>query len=106
VLDRKTAKNEAMKQVRLVQDILRSWDPLNVEPVSEAPADEYDSYATQMVSMVRRGCTADELSAHLENIEIVTMGLSNVAGVRARCHDVAAQIVNAVTLSNNSLERR
>ena len=31
-LDRKTRKNDAMESIRIVEEILRRWDPIGVQP--------------------------------------------------------------------------
>ena len=54
--DRKVLKNAAMADIRIAESILRRWDPIGVEPGKFAPADEYDSYAPHIVSMVNSGC--------------------------------------------------
>jgi hypothetical protein len=104
--DRKTLKDAAMADIHLVQAILRRWDPIGVEPGSVAPADEYDSYAPHIVSLVKNGCTAEELAAHLERLGSETMGLgpSNTV-TQAHSHKFAAEIVLGLLPSNKSLER-
>ena len=67
--------DRAMERVSRVQEILRRWDPIGVRPGESAPADEYDSYAPHIVSMVARGCSLDELCTHLENISVETIGV-------------------------------
>ena len=54
--DNKARKKEAMTRVRAVQAILRRWDPMDLAPGEFAPADEYDSYAPHIVSLVAQGC--------------------------------------------------
>jgi hypothetical protein len=104
--DQKTLKDAVMADVRLVQAILRRWDPINVEPGVVAPADEYDSYAPHIVSMVKGGCTAEVLGTHLEHLASETMGLgpSNPLS-RADSLKFAAEIVVTLRPSNKSLER-
>jgi len=46
--DRKALENAAMADIRIVESILRRWDPIGVEPGELGPADEYDSYAPHM----------------------------------------------------------
>jgi hypothetical protein len=82
--DKKGAKNRAMAQVRAVERILRTWDPINVSPGVEAPADEYDSYAPRILSMIKSGCTQDELASHLEHLASEVMGL----GGSSRSHSL------------------
>lgn len=97
----KTLKNAAMADVHLVEAILRRWDPIGVEPGAVAPADEYDSYATHIVSMVRGGCTAEELASHLEHLgsEVMGLGPSNVLS-QAHSLKFAAEIVSTLRSSN------
>jgi hypothetical protein len=57
-------------RIRVVESVLRRWDPAGVQPGRFAPADEYDSYAPHIVSMIEGGCTADALIAHLEHLSI------------------------------------
>ncbi len=99
--DHKILKNAAMADVRLVEAILRRWDPIGVEPGAVAPADEYDSYAPHIVSMVTGGCTAAELASHLEHLGSETMGLgpSNALS-QAHSLKIAAEIVGTLRSSN------
>ncbi len=100
--EQKTRKNAAKVQIRRVEEILRRWDPIGVEPGKVAPADEYDSYALHMVSMVEAGCTIEQLAAHLEDLATTTIGVGSNPEASA---SFAAQIVEAVRPSNASLER-
>ena len=104
--DHKTRKNVAMADIRLVQAILRRWDPIGVEPGVAAPADEYDSYAPHIVSLVKGGCTAEELASHLEHLASETMGLGPSNSL-SQAHSLrfAAEIVVTLRPSNKSLER-
>jgi hypothetical protein len=103
--DHKTLKNAAMADIRLVQAILRRWDPIGVEPGAVAPADEYDIYAPHIVSLVKGGCTAQELASHLELLGSDTMGLgpSNPLS-QADSLRFAEEIVVSLRPSNKSLE--
>jgi hypothetical protein len=64
-------------RIRLVEGVLRRWDPAGVQPGRFAPAEEYDSYAPHIVSMVAGGCSAQALVAHLEQLSIDTMGVGS-----------------------------
>ena len=64
-----------MGRVAKVQEILRRWDPIGVQPGELAPADEYDSYAPHIVSMVAQGCSREQLGAHLETIRTEAIGV-------------------------------
>lgn len=91
--NKKTRKEEAMTRVRAVQAILRRWDPIGVRPGEVAPADEYDSFAPHIVSMVAQGCTVDQLSNHLEKLRTGTIG---VEVNPERDADIASEIIAAI----------
>ena len=91
--EQRKRNQEAMKQTRAVQAILRRWDPIGVEPGQVAPADEYDSYAPHIVSMVAHGCSIEQLSSHLERLRTETMG---VGPNPQRDDDVADEILVAL----------
>jgi hypothetical protein len=57
-----------------VEEVLRRWDPIGVEPGVIAPADEYDSYAPHIVSMVDDDCSVATLAAHLEHLTVSVIG--------------------------------
>jgi hypothetical protein len=101
-LDHKIRKSAAISKIRLVEEILRRWDPIGVEPGKLAPADEYDSYAPRIVSMVEGGCTVEELAAHLGDLSRSSIGVDSNLKVSAT---FAAQIFEALRPSNKSLER-
>jgi hypothetical protein len=94
--DQKTPKDTATADVRAVEAILRRWDPINVEPGSTAPTGEYESYAPHLVSMVRNGCTLDEVRSRLEYLASETMGIGASTGQsKKRSDEFAAQIIEA-----------
>jgi len=66
--DKLSRKRRVAKQVAIVRDALRKWDPMGLAPGRMAPADEYDGYAPAIVSLISRGCTVAELSEHLERL--------------------------------------
>lgn len=101
-VDHKARKNAAVAKIRLVEEILRRWDPIGVQPGTMAPADEYDSYAPHMVSMVEGGCTVEELASHLGDLSSKTMGVGSNIKANAT---FAAQIIDVLRPSNLSLER-
>lgn len=68
-------KRTAMGCVAKVQEILRRWDPIGVQPGELAPADECDSYAPHIVSMVVQGCSREQLCAHLGALRTDTIGV-------------------------------
>jgi hypothetical protein len=90
---KKERKRAAMDRVAKVQEILRRWDPIGVQPGELAPADEYDSYAPHVVSMVVQGCSRDQLCAHLGSARTGTMG---VGANRERDWEFAGEIIEAV----------
>ena len=72
---KKDRRRAAMDRVAKVQEILRRWDPIGVLPGELAPADEYDSYAPHIVSMVTQGCSREQRCAHMGTICTDTMGV-------------------------------
>jgi hypothetical protein len=101
--EHKSRKNAAIAKIRLVEEILRRWDPIGVEPGTMAPADEYDSYAPHIVSMVEGGCAVEELASHLGSLASAAMGVTSNLKANAT---FAAQIIEVLRPSNTSLERR
>jgi hypothetical protein len=96
---RKEQKRDAMIRVAMVQDILRRWDPIGVAPGEFGPADEYDSYAPSIVSMVVQGCTTEELSKHLEIIRVETIGIEAKPD---RDREIAGEILKAIRENERS----
>src|SRR5688572_9351954 len=88
--DKKSLKRDAMAKVYSVERILRIWDPIGVLPNESGPADEYDSYAPHIVTLVIEGCSLDELAAHLEKIRTQKIGLPKRP---ERDRKVASQII-------------
>ena len=64
-----------MRQVHRVQAILRRWHSIGVHPGDLASADEYDSYAPHIVSLVAQGCSFAQLSRHLGELRVGVIGL-------------------------------
>jgi len=64
-----------MSSIHAVEAVLRAWDPIGAAPGEFAPADEYDSYAPHIVSILAGGGSVEELANHLEHIRTVTIGL-------------------------------
>ena len=54
--------------------LMDSWDPIGVSKVINAQ-DEYDSYIPQILELLRKRCTVEEMVAHIRQIEIDSMGL-------------------------------
>jgi hypothetical protein len=73
--DRRRTKEHAVTAINAVESILRRWDPIGVAPGEFAPADEYDSYAPHIVSMLAGASSVVELADHLEHIRTVSIGL-------------------------------
>lgn len=90
---RKEQTRDAMRRVSRVQDILRRWDPIGIAPGEAGPADEYDSYAPHIVSMVAQGCSMEALSDHLEVIRVERIG---VEANRDRDREIASEILEAI----------
>ena len=90
---RKEQTRDAMQLVSKVEDILRRWDPIGIAPGEAGPADEYDSYAPHIVSMVAQGCSLAELSHHLEVIRVERTG---VEANRDRDREMAGEILQAI----------
>ncbi|HRP08119.1 MAG TPA: hypothetical protein PLL69_06480 [Gemmatimonadales bacterium] len=82
-----------MDHVAKVQAILRRWDPLGIRPGQLGPADEYDSYAPHIVSVVARGCSREQLCTHLGTLSTDTFGVS---AARELDWQIAGEILVAV----------
>ena len=54
---------------------MRDWDPIGVNDVPEAQ-DEYDDYVPELVALLARDATEQEIANALYQIETVTMGLN------------------------------
>jgi len=60
----------------LVCAALRDWDPIGVFPNwPDGPADEYDSYAPHIVTLLRSGANQTEIADELERIRTQPIGL-------------------------------
>lgn len=64
----KSQAKEARLRIQAVQTILRRWDPMDLAPGEFAPADEYDSYAPHIVSLVAQGYSAEQILEHLQRL--------------------------------------
>jgi hypothetical protein len=61
---------------RIGQILLREWDPVEID--TSGPADEYESYADQVYSMlVDDRATASAIAAYLLKAAVKDMGLAN-----------------------------
>lgn len=81
------------ERVRVVEGIIRKWDPLGLRPGAVVPANEYDRYAPPIVSMVLAGASIDALARHLAAIATDSTGSG---AVESRDHEVAREIIAAV----------
>ena len=86
--NKRRLKKEVASQLRSIESELRSWDPLGVGPGHHAPADEYDSYAPAIVSLIRRGATVDELASYLVGLKPVEAEKQSL-----ECREVAARMI-------------
>ena len=88
--------SDQKKKARAIQEsirqvLLRDWDPIGVNDVSQAQ-DEYDAYVGGVYRMLASGCSEDELVEHLWKIEAHTMGL--VAADRKSLKPLAVKLMN------------
>lgn len=72
------AREAALADLRKIEEFLRDWDPIGV--IDDLIADnhlpnEYDRYAPGLYALLRQGCDADGLAAHLGRIQAESMGL-------------------------------
>jgi len=70
------SKTDPYKLVPHVQAFLRSWDPIGVLSIEDAPEsaqDEYDSYAPGVLSIYLRGGSASDIADYLEGIRTKNM---------------------------------
>ena len=94
VSEKKTLKASVERQVEAVKSTLRRWDPIGVLPGpgdDEGPMDEYDSYAPQVLSTLRSGCSVEEMTNHLEWIRTKAIGMTPY---RTRDKVVAKELVS------------
>jgi hypothetical protein len=56
--------------------LMQHWDPIGVRDEPFA-ADEYDSYIPKIISILRRGASAEELIDYLDEIETRRMGFDS-----------------------------
>lgn len=89
----KKRKKEVMSRVQAVQALLRRWDPMDLAPGEFAPADEYDSYAPHIVSLVDQGYSAEQLLDHLQRLR---SGMVCMRENLKRDMDIAGEIIAAL----------
>lgn len=56
-----------------VMAVLRRWDPIGV--IDEDNQDKYDGYSAEMVRLLDRGATVDDLVRHMRRIVTHRMGM-------------------------------
>jgi hypothetical protein len=80
------------RDIEWVKDVLRRWDPIGVFSIgSESPAvDEYDGYASHILSLLYRGASRTEIARHLETLRTGPMGMPPL---RSRDEDVAEELL-------------
>src|SRR5437870_4075979 len=88
-------KRDAMKSIATVQEILRRWDPIGIQPGKLGPKDEYDGYAPHVVSLVAQGCSFEQLSDHLG---IIRTGKIGIEANPARDREIAGEIIRALRI--------
>ena len=91
--ERKNMKRRVTNQVRVIEEILRRWDPIGVHPGEIAPADEYDSYAPHIVALVNQRCSVKDLARHLESVRTQTIG---VGRDYAKDRKIALELIGAL----------
>ena len=69
------------KRARLIQDriadvLRRSWDPIGIKNVTQAEG-EYDAYVGGVYRLLESGATADEIAAHLVQVESDRLGFQD-----------------------------
>ncbi len=104
MLDYTAYKNNVMAELFVLKQILRSWDPMGAHPRATSPTDVYDSHASHILSMIRRGCSSGDLTTYLERLGAERADLKE-GQVHGQARSYAEHILNAVPLSNISLQR-
>jgi hypothetical protein len=69
----------ARHQIRIVENILREWDPIGVidDLVADGlPPNEYDDYAPHIVGLLQRGASVEQLAHHLRYCRTQAMGVA------------------------------
>ena len=93
--ERGDPKADASQRIATVEDTLRRWDPIGIQPGKSGPNDEYDSYAPHVVSLVASGCSTEQLSQHLGSIRTGSMGIGANA---ERDREIADEILTALRM--------
>ncbi|QDU25619.1 hypothetical protein ETAA8_06890 [Anatilimnocola aggregata] len=58
-----------------VMEVLRRWDPIGV--ISEKNQDEYDSYSVDVVRLLDRGASVEEIVEYMRWVVTDQMGMSH-----------------------------
>jgi len=64
---------DLFERVKLI--LMQDWDPIGIRAVPQA-LDEYDGYARPIAAMLATKISVSDLSKHLLEIEIKSMGLA------------------------------
>jgi len=85
-------------EVRAAADVLRSdWDPIGRGEMENLPADEYDSYAPHVVSLIENGADDAAIAAYLKELEDDVITVSSGRDLRA----IAGRLRRAVTTASS-----
>ena len=92
-MNKPDARRRLRAQIRAAARVLRrDWDPIGGGMIPDLPADEYDDYAPQVVSLIETGATDQAIIAYLQRLEKDTIGASSGSDLVR----VAAQLRSAV----------
>jgi len=86
-------RRDAVRDIERIREFLREWDPLGIVSAAAergGPFDEYDSYASQIMTMLRHECSVEELVSHLTRVQVEFLEVEPVA---ERDIEVAKRIV-------------
>ena len=72
-----------------VMEVLRRWDPIGV--ISEHNQNEYDSYSVEIVRLLDRGATVDEIVDYMRWVVTERMG---IRFNKRHSRDCAEELVN------------
>jgi hypothetical protein len=88
-----------MRLFEAVSKILwEEWDPLQLRDAADVP-DEYDDYVPEMVALLERGASVDELADSLDRIYVSKMGSRTSSPPRAKSAH-AAEALKRLGVSN------
>jgi len=80
------------RDIELVKAVLRRWDPIGVLPNADVSSarDEYDTYATQILSLLYSRASRTGLAERLGELRTVSMGMPEV---RLRDEEAAEELL-------------